>query len=310
VNKKIIHMVMVSALICCNNMSGMHGRILGATQLVTATALITGGMVISGMMYFDKKKPLNNEPMPPESQKFIRSIMKKCGDSTADTLPLLISLRDKCPWLSVADKAICASITEIDQLEQSLRNDNKKNLALTTMGIKHEIKHNMNQDAYHMLCVFTAIPITVVMTSALIRRGTNRLCNINPPTKIIPTLLRSSICVGMVIPKIIMGTISLCIYRQYLEQEADRFACEHAASREELEVYGKDFLNDYSQEREIILQKTGIDLFAYNLPWQRIIYGTFYDPIHPLSYDRGMMAIEYSRKWDKNIKINNFKNRY
>src|SRR5260221_13762958 len=66
-----------------------------------------------------------------------------------------------------------------------------------------------------------------------------KLCNIQEPKTLVKTILRSSVAIGSIVPKAFMSVISSILLHRYHESRADKFACEHAESRLELEEFAK-----------------------------------------------------------------------
>lgn len=148
----------------------------------------------------------------------------------------------------------------------------------------------------------TIIPLTVVGACSGIRRLTNAILNIKKPTKLVPTILRTFVSLGMCAPKFLMSYLGIICYKQWQEIVADKFACEHAASKEELEAFRLFFIESFINERSKVFSQYRIDLMACDMQKQRILHALVLDPWHPHPLDRAAMVQEYINQWDEESK--------
>gem|GEM_PF-4851963 len=313
-NKKNIAMrdVIVCLLIFVPNEGhGMH-RILRATQMVTGACLVGGGMLIEGYGRERlKKSELDGFEMSKDVQLFTRSVIRKIDVQAAESVTLLVDKNDAASeWSAEYDKVILVDPIINKKLEIILHKKDiieaeKKFLALHTMLIKHELKHYISQDSHNLIYACAVIPAMIQTGSTALRYGFNRIFKIEQPKKIIPALLRSSLSVASLIPKIGVSFLGFIIYRQYIERQADKFACEHAETRQELEEYHKFFMDIHYSDQKSFLHNKGIDLDSMS-PWKRYFLMKFdyftHDPAHPCPEDRGTDVQYYLGKWDEEHK--------
>ena len=163
---------------------------------------------------------------------------------------------------------------------------NNMTLAKHSMILGHELGHIANNDDLNRLYARASIPVGVELALFGITSKFKELCRISPPKKFIETVLRSSLAVGAIGPKLLISLSLFWTYCRYRETQADRFSCENAKSRLELEVFA-DIFRKYSVAEGT--RKPGV------LAW---LIHMLSDAEHPYSADRVKIVEGYLTQWD------------
>jgi hypothetical protein len=166
----------------------------------------------------------------------------------------------------------------------------------SSTSLKHELGHIVAHDCQNATLIKLAIPIAVETVCAGVTYNFNKLCKISPPKTIIKSLGRSALAGAGLLPKV---TSSLFIYQahaRHRETQADKFACENAATKKELEARYFDLKSHGSQFEQHCRSKLEgqRELTEKEL---RSEYAKF-DSLHPYPADRTEMVQEYIGRWD------------
>jgi Zn-dependent protease with chaperone function len=203
----------------------------------------------------------------------------------------------------------------------------KKECAEAKSLLRHEIAHSINEDLKGRVCALFAVPVAVQAVCSGATYNFNKLCGIKAPTTPLRTAFRSSLAVGNIPFKIVLGYLGQVFYWRYQEKRADVYSCENAMDRLELEEYRDFFQEAHARNKSILLSSPekilkdnaqGIfkddEIVAKMLAkklnesteiddslWIKLAYLTF-DPKHPYPGDRADMVQEYIKKWDEDHK--------
>lgn len=162
--------------------------------------------------------------------------------------------------------------------------DNAK-IARERMVLWHEFGHIAHKDYQNGTYALVAIPMAVEALSFGVTSAFRKLCNIQEPKTLAKTVLRSSAAIGSIIPKAFISIVSTMLLHRYHESRADKFACEHAESRLELEEFAK-----WHEKRESPYA-TGSRNDIRFAEFEK-------DPSHPAPVDRKEMVEAYIDQWD------------
>ena len=178
----------------------------------------------------------------------------------------------------------------VDKLENENMTDwsahqNSKILAEYSMILGHELGHIANNDNLNRLYARALIPVGVELALFGITSKFKELCRISPPKKFIETVLRSSLAVGAIGPKLLISLSLFWTYCRYQETQADRFSCESAESRLELDAFADLFRHSGGDKRG-------------HRGFGEVLLHALLDPGHPYDTDRAERVERYLRKWD------------
>ena len=180
------------------------------------------------------------------------------------------------------------SFESFNKLNDLLIDQHKRTIARDSMILKHELGHIVHKDSQQNISKMVAIPIAVEAVSFGITKSSRKLFNMQQqPKTFLKTTLRSSSAVGAIVPKAIVGLTSTIFLQRQQEARADRFACEHAASRLELEEFAK-FCEKLENSEWASESRMAV----------RFLEATK-DPIHPAPVDRKEKIESYLPKWDR-----------
>jgi hypothetical protein len=158
-------------------------------------------------------------------------------------------------------------------------------IARDVMFLKHEFAHIINKDSQYRTCSVVAIPLAIEALSFGAISAVRKLCNIQEPKTLTKTILRSSVAIGSIVPKGLLSLASVLFLWRSHETRCDKFACEHAESRLELEEFAKWHKNNES------LYATGSRNDIRFAEFEK-------DPTHPAPVDRREMVETYIAQWD------------
>lgn len=230
-----------------------------------------------------------DKPVPVEVEKWIRKNMEQHGDSSLQTSPIALIAGD-IPAAAVFE-VLTIGAERAEELNNALQNkaDNSKAIVdENAMILRHEIKHMINHDSKKGSMYATGlVPIAVEAACSGTTYVFNKICGIEAPKRFLGMALRSSVAIGSIAPKLALNFASIVFYKRYREAQADKFACEHAETKEELEEFAK-FFKKYENPALASKSRTEVRL----LEAQRY-------PIHPAPIDRREMVESYINKRDK-----------
>ena len=249
----------------------------------------------------------------PEVEKFVRDSLRDAGCADAETIkivsemdPLSFSkdLDEKRMEASVFGKVLIIDndliahrlkysscyisfldrlFLDKDSLEYKKRKfeaeleDREKKLKETYIILAHETKHYNNQDSRKGTYAFAGIPLAIEASCAAVTGAFRKHFGIKQPQTILKTVLRSSCAIGAIAPKQLLNVLACMGYSRYQESGADRYACEHARDRKDLEAFYAYF--NEAQERYGLCNE--------------------YLTTHPPYAKRKAMTQSYMDKWDR-----------
>lgn len=170
-----------------------------------------------------------------------------------------------------------------------------------TFALKHEAKHVINKDT--LKCKVTTIGTALIVNHIYCKK---------------PIFALPAMCIGYMMNM---------VYWKHFESEADRFAYEHATSRQEIEAATNHFISQKQfniqevlslhEDVKIIEENLKCHLSYYNRMKQHIMLNTikimhiqpditvdilrfFKDRMHPKQQKRIAMGKYYLDKWDEN----------
>jgi hypothetical protein len=163
-----------------------------------------------------------------------------------------------------------------------------KIIARNSMILKHELGHVINQDTQNKCYALATIPLGIETLSFGVTKMFRKLFNMQPqPKTFLKTTLRSCSAIGSIGPKFLMSSLGLVAFSRYQETQADKFACEHAESRLELEEFAKYFKEHENSD------------WATKNRWEVCLLHAEKDLCHPAPIDRREMVESYIAQWDK-----------
>jgi len=241
-----------------------------------------------------------DEPIPKAMEDLLKNRWKKIGNPSLQTLPILIAKPYTffAPVAALCDKGMVISYDEYQNLNDALlgRSGDNPDKIITEQKIVslHEISHIINSDAGNQFYVLGIIPVVVETASSGATHLFNKAYPVEVPKTWLKTALRSSAAVGSIIPKLGLSFVGLLSYIRHRETCADRFACENAENRYELEVFRDMFRKEQSAFEE---QYEGPDGALKDI-LLRVEHAKF-DLVHPYLGDRADMVQGYLDKMDK-----------
>lgn len=247
----------------------------------------------------------SDEPVPVEVEDLFRKKIEKLPGQLSQNLPMVLS-----PFLygspaAALGNVLLVGLDESKKLHNALLHkadpNNDKIIKESTMLTLHEMGHIAKNDLKNGAYVVGTLPIAVEAVSS----GTVYIWNkmygrVQMPKTFLKTALRSSMAVGSIIPKCAFNVLGLVSYKRHREACADRFACQHAESREELEAF-RDFFKKEQDEFEkdyCFEEGTSAWLKKNTL---RLKYAKI-DLIHRYLGDRADMVQGHINKWDEEHK--------
>ena len=166
----------------------------------------------------------------------------------------------------------------------------------SSMALKHELGHIVANDGENYRRAVLAVPIAMEAVCFGATYNFKKLRKILPPKTIIESLGRSVFAFSGLIPKVVCSLGIIKAYAQYQETQADKFACENAATKKELEVcclYWKNQQIQFEQDcHSKLAQQQGLTEKELRSQHDK------FDSVHPYPADRAKMAQEYSDRWD------------
>jgi hypothetical protein len=278
----------------------MHGAIFKLARFAGVTTVPVFGSYTAYNKY--KNHPEEMKTLKPVTEDAVKNwfVEEKQKLNISDVE--LVEGKNWAAWNNGTIGCVEIPSDDMNKLNQALINksvhnevtaaqDNAK-IARDAMLLKHEFAHIINKDNQYRTSSLIAIPIGVEALSFGTTSAFRKLCNIQTPKTLIKTILRSGSAIGAIVPK---AWLSLCLsvsFHRYHEARCDKFACEHAESRLELEEFAKWHKNNESpyatgNRRDIRLAE-----------FEK-------DPTHPAPVDRREMAEEYITEYDKGINYEN-----
>lgn len=262
-NKKyFLSSALIMLVMITNPLLPMHIRF---AQYAINAGIISGGTY--GLLKLRARhKEFTLQDVPPHTQQWARNHLVHNNIPNADSIPLKIG--DE--WAVTGGRFITMDPYVAQGLENILTDaacdkDKDSSLALAKMILMHEAKHYQNGDAGKG-CLFGGL------TSAL--------------------LLQKSNFAGFVIKLGLVGAANIGFMR-HTEREADRFACERANNRLELEQYRDFFIRRHNAFESEFSASAEQD--KYLLSYEYL----FSDFGHPALGERENMAQSYVIEWDK-----------
>jgi hypothetical protein len=238
-------------------------------------------LLLAGIKVVDK-------PVPVEVEKWVRKNMKKFGDSSLQTSPIVLADEDM-PAAAVSGLLLIGA-ERAEELNSALQDGTYNSKAIVdenTMILRHELKHMINHDVQKSAYALGLAPLVVEGACSGTTYAFNKICGIEAPKRFLGTVFRSSVAIGSIVPKLMLSLASIGFYKRYEETQADKFACEHAESRSELEAFA-NFFKKYENPEWASKSRNEIRLLAARK-----------DPIHPAPVDRKEMVESYLPKWDR-----------
>src|SRR5579863_3325498 len=289
-NKKyLVYSLLITFLMVCKPSFSMYGAIFKAARAVGISTMPVFGLYKA----YDTNK--RTEDARKESRPFLDTAIEKWGREKMKQLNVShaesISFDYDLVW-STSGKKINVPALESIILNQALkfnndwrskigflRGDIDKIIARNAMDLKHEIGHIVNKDPQNRLYAAVTVPIGIEALSFGITKVFRKLCNIQPqPKTFLKTMLRSCSAIGAIGPKFLMSCFGLNVFSRYQETQADKFACEHAESRLELEEFARSF-KEHEKPEWVSKNRDEVRLLE-----------SIRDPIHPAPVDRKEMV--------------------
>jgi hypothetical protein len=224
----------------------------------------------------------------PKAEKEVREYSKKLED-----------LRRKKAHRGDIESLLSPSVDELDEsliklyessndLNNKSIDEYKSTIARDSMILKHELGHIVHKDLQDRYYVTTTIPFGIEALAFGMTKTLRKLCNMEQqPKTFLKTMLRSSAAIGAIYPKLFMYGTGIMLFAKHQETQADKFACENAKSRLELEEFANYF---EGLENPEWASKSRDEV--------RLLEATRY-PIHPAPIDRKEMVESYIEKWDR-----------
>jgi hypothetical protein len=291
------------SILSFNSTVTMHGKVLMGVKGLTSGSLIAVGALSAYVVNEKRKKPVKGIPMPSKVQKWVRTELEKLDVPNSNKIPLLLDKEDS--WRVEWGKAIRCSLEDAGMLLEAFESpdcqESQEAIALSSIILKHEVWHLLNKDCQKRICSLVAIPTIVQAGCSAVTYGFNKIFKIKPPKTVVRTLGRSLVAVAAMAPKYILSEKTATFYRREQESAADRFACEHAASRLELEEFCEVHYKDY-KEMESFLMKyeafAALDIVERDMRMRSLQI----NDDHPYCIDRAAMGLYYLKKWDEEHK--------
>jgi hypothetical protein len=296
-NKKYLqYSVLMMLLMIYKPSYAMYGAMFNVARFVGVTTLPVFGSYTAYNRHKDNQKKLKElKPVTENAVKdWFTEEKKKLNMLNVES----VSLFEDQAWASGSygkTGYITAPSNNIIKLNEALTNKSVNNetiaaqdnseIARNAMLLKHELAHIINKDFQNGTYALVAIPLVVEALSFGTTSVFRKLCNIEEPKTLIKTMLRSSAALGSIVPKSLLSAALLIPFWRYREKRCDKFACEHAESRLELEEFAKWHKKNESP------YATGNRRDIRFAEFEK-------DPVHPAPVDRKEMVEAYIAKWD------------
>jgi hypothetical protein len=267
----------------------MGGNVFKLTRFVGVGTLPAAGLLLTYKI--DEIRQENHKELNPITDEPLQEWFKEQKEQLNIPNSESILLKKGKPWSAFADKKkghVTISSDDAFVLNHALINQHKNIIARDSMTLKHELGHIVHKDSENRKYALAAIPIGVEALSFGITKGLRKLCNIQQqPKTFLKTTLRSCVTVGAIVPKALANVVAWISFCRYQETQADKFACEHAESRLELEEYIKDYKESENY------------LWASKSRLKVRLLDALQDPMHPAPVDRKEMGESYLVQWDR-----------
>jgi hypothetical protein len=295
-NKKIILSVLASLLLgIVKPVVAMHAKALRVVQVGTSAVVIGVYCKNAYNLHEEMQKPINAPEAPEKVKHMVHKGLAKLNVPNYEQVPVLQASYQGSPWAVLSDKVVVVD----SKIAEAIVSGDEKIIAQGEAIKKHEFKHLLNGDAQKRVYAQIASPCVVQAVSSGLTYSFNKVVGRQQPKRILPLVGRSLVAVGAMGPKLFMSGLGFIAYIRYQEAQADKFAYEHAESREELEAF-KGFFDDLAEENQQKMLMVGQYVVAGETKrnvMMRIAH-FIQDSAHPLPDDRSAMAQEYLDKWD------------
>jgi hypothetical protein len=292
--KQLFDFLLCFAMLMPVSTIAMHNSIFRAMQIATGGTVIGWG---AREAYYKNKQynnPIIEDPASEKVTNFVREGLIKLNVSHHSKISVVVK-DHVSPWIIINDKVIGVN----KQTAAAIEADDEKAIQQGIGLNKHEIKHMINKDMQKRVYVWAVVPCVVQMVSSGLSYGFNTVFKRQSPKTVKTLVGRSLISTGAIVPKALLSVGGIIAYIRYQEAEADRFACERAESRQELEG-----LKAFFDEREAINEKVMMQRQNYvdadEKTRNRLMYSAQFgaDVEHPRPKYRSDMVQTYLDKWD------------
>ncbi len=193
----------------------------------------------------------------PDMPEVVKSWVKtELKGHISSTRPIMLKIRDysneACDWdwgagdgkiaIMVCDKnhidELAKVLTSRDKnMNSSVTSDEQKIIDTNSWLVKHEIGHLRGKHTKKKIVAYALAPFAVQAVCSTMNHGAKKIFGMNSIPKTIPGLIgRSSLALVGIIPRLYMGIAGLFLYNRHREWQADRYACKHAKTKQELTV--------------------------------------------------------------------------
>jgi Peptidase family M48 len=239
------------------------------------------------------------EPAPMEVDRLLRKEMERLGDPLLQKLPIVSSPFLEASAAVLNDKVLIVGSERAEILNDALLNkgDNSDQIIRENIMIGlHEIGHLTQNDSQKQLYASALITMATEGFSSGASRIVNKMCgNARMPKTLLKTAFRSSMAIGSIIPKVCLNAVGLASYCRFVEARADRFACEHAENREQLEA----FHGSFKEQQDDFEKRYQFPADASEFMKKNTLRFNFAkeSPTHPYFGDRADMVKKYIDRW-------------
>jgi hypothetical protein len=315
-NKNYLQYALILLFTYMSPSFAMGGNVFKLTRLVGVTTLPAYGLYKANKAKNDAKEYVEGLEIVEECpvKNWFDEEKKKLDIPSLETVSLV-----KSPDWMGCEWAANNNVVIIDRNRKNRLNDmllgdleEEKNIYLKTtipqnaMVLKHEFGHIVYKDGQNTRYALAIIPVGIELLSFGATTAFRKLFNVQNPKTLLQSRLRSCCSIGAIVPKMWMGSAAFIVGKRYQEYRADKFACEHAESRLELEEFAKYFktyeFSDSDLEtwikRGFITQDEAIALknkSNMQLRWEDFKK----DKNHPARIDRVEMIEGYIDQWDR-----------
>ncbi len=281
-NKKQIAILLSVAFFSAKSLIAMHAAIFRAVQAATSGVVIGAGAKLAYMNhkeYDDIEIVMQGCLASAPVTHFVHEELRKLNVPHYEAVPVVYRSGGFLLFGVYNDKVIGIN----KKSAEAIVSGDVEMFEKIKPIMKHEAKHLLNKD-YKKAMIYApvVIPCSVQAISSGLTYGFNKGFNRQVPRSVRAVICRSLMATGAIIPKFIVSSFGLITYCRHQEREADRFAYEHAESREELEIFKK------------IWDKEALNYIGSSAVLREFID----DPFHPRSAVRSAMGQEYLDKWD------------
>jgi len=287
----------VITLIMIQHIQAMWEKSLLGVKVITAGAVIGVGAKKAHTMKKNLDTSLDDLPdAPPSVKKIVYNGLVQYNVSHAASVPIKMC-NDVDTWAVLNDKVIAVN----PYIAQRIDSGDKDLIVQSEAIKKHEINHLLNKDTHRRMYAWVAAPCTVQAVSSSASYVFNAAFKRKGPQSMWSCMGRSSIACGSMAPKWVLSVLIVIGYVRYQEAEADRFACEHAESREELVAF-KSFFDGVAKNNQKIIALSVADYDQMDQKKKKEVewYFTFVSDIeHPHPAERAAMVQRYIDKWDE-----------